>query len=84
MCEQHYNKWHAAQAEISAVREEKKAAWAKLGALEIADAKAAGKYHDFTLGVYYPPSTFATAPAPESPTSVTAGCGTGAEGGVVV
>jgi hypothetical protein len=30
---------------------------AYVGALEIAEAKATGKYHDFTLGVYYPPST---------------------------
>ena len=84
MCQKHYDEWHKAHAEIAMVREERKALWAKVGAAEIAAAKAAGKYHDFTLGVYYPPSTFATAPAPESPTSVMAGCGTEAEGGVVV
>ena len=83
-CQANYNKWHEAKAEEAAVREERRALWAKVGAMEIADAKAAGKYHDFTLGVFYTPSTFATAPATESPTSVMAGCGTEAEGGVVV
>ena len=84
MCKETYEQWHAAKAEEAAAREERHALWAKIGAMEIAEAKAAGKYHDFTLGIYYPPSTFASAPAPESPTSVMAGCGTEAEGGVVV
>ena len=38
---------------------------AEIGAMQIAHAKATGKYHDFTLGIYYPPSTFTAALAPE-------------------
>ena len=63
------------------MREERRVLWAKIGAMEIADAKAAGRYHDFTLGVYYPPSTFATATAPESPIG---SCGMEAEGGILI
>ena len=34
---------------------------AEIGAMQIAHAKATGKYHDFTLGIFYPPSTFTAA-----------------------
>ena len=81
MCQARYEQWHAAKAEEAAVREERRVLWAKIGAMEIADAKAAGRYHDFTLGVYYPPSTFATATAPESPIG---SCGMEAEGGILI